>query len=480
MTTTNQPAEPFDCDLFEFAPISLWEEDYSAVKGRLDRLRAEGVTDLRAYLQAHPQVVAECMAGIRVININRQTVELFRAGSKRELLDHLDRVFRDEMRAHFADELAAMWDGQLAWVGEGINYTLDGTPLEIRLHWSALPGSEADLSRVLVSIEDVTAHRQAERARAASEARFRGLFENAPVSLWEEDYTGIKRFLDDLRAQGVDDLRVYLIEHPEALDECMARIGVIDVNQKTLALFQANSKQELVENLGRVFRDEMRDHFRAELVHLWEGRLTDEVEGINYALNGDPLNIQLHWAILPGSETTFERVLVSIEDITARKKAEDYLKYLGTHDVLTGLYNRAFFMEEVARLGRGRQFPVSLIIADLDGLKQVNDNRGHAQGDKLIRRVAEVLKASLRAEDVIARVGGDEFAVLLPSTNSAGAEQAISRIQSLVEINNKYYGQPLLSLSMGAATGEAGANLTEVERQADDRMYVEKRMHHGR
>lgn len=472
--------EPIDCDLFEFAPISLWEEDYSAVKAQLDRLRADGVTDLRGYLQAHPQVVGECMAGIRVININRKTVELFRAGSKRELLDHLDRVFRDEMRAHFADELAVMWAGQLAWVGEGINYALDGTPIDIQLHWSALPGYETDLSRVLVSIEDVTVQHQARRALAASEARFRGLFENAPVSLWEEDYTGIKRYLDDLRAQGVDDLREYLIEHPEALDECMACIGVIDVNQKTLKLFQAQSKQELVENLNRVFRDEMRDHFRAELGHLWDGRLSDEVEGINYALNGDPLNIQLHWAILPGSETNFEHVLVSIEDITARKQAEDYLKYLGTHDVLTGLYNRAYFLEEMARLGRGRQFPVSIIVVDLDGLKQANDSRGHAEGDKLIRRAAEVLGASMRADDVIARVGGDEFAVLLPSTNASAAEQAMARIYDLVELNNKYYGTPLLSLSVGAATGEAGASLTDVERQADDRMYVEKRQHHGR
>jgi diguanylate cyclase (GGDEF)-like protein len=224
----------------------------------------------------------------------------------------------------------------------------------------------------------------------------------------------------------------------------------------------------------------MRAHFRTELVHLWEGLLADEVEGINYALNGDRLNIQLHWAVLPGSEHSLEHVLISITDITARKKAEDYLKYLGTHDVLTGLYNRAYFEEELARLGRGRQFPVSLIVADVDGLKGVNDNRGHAEGDKLIRRAAEVLQASVRAEDIVTRIGGDEFAILLPATNSAAATQALARIHSLTELNNKYYSLPALSLSLGAATGEGGRNLNEVLRQADDQMYVEKRAHHGR
>ena len=480
MTASDQPGDPIACDLFEYAPISLWEEDYSAVKAALDRLRAEGVTDLRAYLRDQPQVVGECMARIQVLNINRKTVELFRAGSKRELLDNLGRIFRDEMRAHFVDELADMWDGKLAYVGEGINYALDGEPLEIRLHWSVLPGAEANLSRVLVSIEDVTAHKRAERTVAASEARFRGLFENAPVSLWEEDYTGIKRYLDALRADGVQDLREHLVDHPEVVDECMARIGVLDVNRKTLELFQAKSKAELIANLGQVFRDEMRTHFRAELIDLWDGRLTYGVEGVNYALNGDPLNIQLHWSVLPGSETSLERVLVSIEDITARKKAEDYLKYLGTHDVPTGLYNRAYFEDELARLGRGRQFPVSIIVADLDGLKGVNDSRGHAEGDKLIRRAGEVLQASVRAEDLVTRVGGDEFAVLLPSTHAAAAAQALDRIRNVVDLNNKYYTAPLLSFSLGTATGETGANLSEVLRRADDQMYVEKRQHHGR
>jgi|SRR5579859_3431611 len=484
---TTSAADPLACDLFEFAPISLWEEDYSGVKAYLDQLRAAGVTDLRAYLDAHPQAVDECLARIQVININRKTVELFRARSKRELLDNLPRVFRDEMRAHFADELVGMWHGQAAWVGDGINYALDGQPLEIRLHWSVLPGSEISLSRVLVSIEDITArrqaeraHRQAERAQAASEARFRGLFENAPVSLWEEDYTGIKRFLDDLRTQNVADLGQYLVEHPEAVDECIARIRVLDINHKTLELLHAQTKAEVLGNLGQVFRDEMRAHFRTELVRLWEGRLSDEVEGINYALTGEPVNIQLQWAVLPGSETSLEHVLISLEDITARKKAEDYLKYLGTHDVLTGLYNRAYFEEELARLGRGRQFPVSVVVADLDGLKSINDTRGHPEGDKLIRRAGEVLQASVRAEDIVTRIGGDEFAILLPSANAVAAEQAITRIRSLIELNNKYYSVPALSLSLGAATGELGSSLPEVLRQADDRMYVEKRAHHGR
>jgi len=208
---------------------------------------------------------------------------------------------------------------------------------------------------------------------------------------------------------------------------------------------------------------------------MWEGRLHYEREGLNYALNGDVLDIQLYWSVFPGYEESLGRVLVSLIDITARKKAESYLKYLGTHDVLTGLYDRAYFEEERNRLERSRRFPVSIIVIDLDGLKEVNDTQGHAQGDELIRRAAEVFRTAFRAEDVVARIGGDEFAVLMPETNEVAASLAVQRIQSLVRLNNTFYPGAELSLSLGYGTGTKNSSLVAVQRKADDQMYAQKR-----
>lgn len=464
--------------LFEYAPISLWEQDFSAIQTFFDGLRRQGVRDLGRYLDEHPGQVEKCIALIQVVEVNRQTLSMFGVGTKEEMLANLDKFFRDEMRVHFRDELLALWSGRLAWRGEGVNYTLTGDPLDILLSWRILPGSEETWKQVLVTIEDITARKQAERELAASENRLRGMFENSPISLWEEDYSRVKEFFDHLRAEGVDDLNDFLRSHPETVGQCMGMIRVLDVNQRTLEMFGAQSKEELTHNLDKIFRDEMRAHFHKELTDLWDGKLSHEAEGINYTLGGDPLYVHLHFSVFPGHEQTLGRVLVALEDVTARHKAEEYLRYLGTHDVMTGLYNRAYYEEEMKRLGGGRQYPVSIIIADLDGLKDVNDNLGHQAGDKLIRRAAEVLKAGFRQEDVIARIGGDEFAVIMPVTDAQTAKEAVERIETLVGLNNKFYGDPKLSISLGVSTGEKGSDLEQVMRAADDNMYREKRAHH--
>jgi diguanylate cyclase (GGDEF)-like protein len=459
--------------LFEYAPISLWEEDYSAIKRIFDQLRFQQVTSLNDYLLENPDFVDECMSLIKVTSINEQTRIMFKAASKDELLANLGKIFRDGMRQHLRSELLALWNGELSWHGEGINYTLDGQALDISLRWQILPGFEQSWQSVLISIEDIS-------ARVSAEKRHRDLFESSPISLWEEDFSKLKLFLDQLRADGVIDLRGYIQTHPDVVPHCMGLIKVLNVNQMTLSMFGAKSKEHLINNLDQVFRDEMGTHFLSELLDLWNGKLSYEHEGINYSLNGDVVNIHLDFRVMPGHEHDFAWVVVAIQDISARKKAEEYLRYLGTHDVMTGLYNRAYFQETLQRLEKNRSDPVSIIIADLNGLKSVNDSLGHQTGDNLIRRAGEVFKASLNGKQVAARIGGDEFAVILPDASEQVASEGIERLQKLIAMNNKFYRDPELSISMGAATSSPGISLEKVISQADNLMYRKKAENHQR
>lgn len=167
-------------------------------------------------------------------------------------------------------------------------------------------------------------------------------------------------------------------------------------------------------------------------------------------------------------------------DNTERKLVEEKLRYLSTHDILTGLYNRTFFDEELARLERGRAFPVSILSVDLDNLKGVNDHYGHAAGDELLRRTARLLLSVFRSEDVVARFGGDEFVVLLPSSDAQVADEAIQRIRASLAREGSSRPKHTLKLSIGAATGKKAEHFGSLLRRADRAMYQDKLSHLNR
>ncbi len=178
---------------------------------------------------------------------------------------------------------------------------------------------------------------------------------------------------------------------------------------------------------------------------------------------------------LYNSEGEMIAAIETIRDITERKRTEDKMKYLIYHDSLTGLNNRAFFEQEIKRLENSRNNPVGIIVCDIDGLKLVNDTMGHQAGDEMLINTAKILRQSFRDDDIITRIGGDEFAVLLPGTSEKVVKDATCRLkETLRRYNEKGEGIPL-SLSFGWAVREdSGQNLSEVFKTADNRMYENK------
>lgn len=171
-------------------------------------------------------------------------------------------------------------------------------------------------------------------------------------------------------------------------------------------------------------------------------------------------------------------MIVSIVDITERKQTEERLRFLSTHDLLTGLYNRNFFEAELERLQNSRQSAINIMVADVNGMKETNDTYGHEAGDDLLRRTAQVLKQSFRKEDVIARIGGDEFVVLFAGNISVA--EAVRRVKKCLDEHNLWNDNLPLSLSIGAAARSQGEHLHEVFKKADQQMYQEKARAHRR
>lgn len=172
---------------------------------------------------------------------------------------------------------------------------------------------------------EITERKQTEEALCESENRYKGLFEESPVSLWEEDFSAIKIYLDHLKKSGISDFRSYFISHPEEILTCAKRVKIIDVNRATLKMFKAESKEVLLENLDTVFGKKSYDAFTNELIYLAEGKYNFELQTVNQTLQGNEIQILLDLTIVPGHEDTWSKVFVSLADITQRMQTETEL-----------------------------------------------------------------------------------------------------------------------------------------------------------
>jgi diguanylate cyclase len=176
----------------------------------------------------------------------------------------------------------------------------------------------------------------------------------------------------------------------------------------------------------------------------------------------------------------FEGAVILVNDLTEYKKIENQLRYIGFHDNLTGLHNRSFLDEELLRLSSGKFDPVGFLSIDVDGLKQVNDNLGHIVGDSLLRNVGQILKCNFSEDDIVVRMGGDEFAVVMPCCDVEAMEQACGRIRSHIARYNATHTDLPLSISIGGSVGNLHApnNSHHIMKEADMQMYVDKRKNH--
>lgn len=468
-------------DLFDISPVSMWLEDYSELKTLFDDWRKQGVIDLRSHLLEDPERIAQCSKSIRLLRVNLRTLDLYGADTFHELADRLDTVLRDDMHVAHISELEQLWSGSGRFHSKTVNYTLDGRRLDILLKGVVLPGYEESWDRVLVLVDDITQLETARRKLTESEAYARGLFDNAPVSLWVADYSSILRLMNELRMRGITDFRTFTEVHPEFIERCFSEMRILDVNHHTLTLLKAPTKATLLHHLNEVFRDDMRYQFRELLIELWDGVLFQKRELTAHALDGNVVHTQLQFWVAPGHEARWDQVLLAFTDITARKKAEGYLEYLGQHDVLSGLKNRAFFTDEIARLRRKKdQYPVTAIVLDMNNLKQINDDSGHAAGDSMLRRCGEVIGKAVEKPAQASRTGGDEFIILMPASDEKKGQRMMDDVQKLISLNNQYHAsQPPLSVSMGMATCHTPDLLDDMLRQADLAMYEQKNKYHA-
>ena len=295
-----------------------------------------------------------------------------------------------------------------------------------------------------VIVLDITARKRAEEKSSLSQATYQGIINSVTEAIYIQDENGV----------------------------------FLDVNLASEKMY-GYAKSDFIGNTPSFICAPGKNDLAAIAEHIRKAYAGEAQEFEFWGLRKDGSIFPKDVSLTPGMYFGKKVVIAVARDISTNKQTEAELIYLSTHDTLTGLYNRGFFVEEMDRLEHGRLFPVSIVMADIDHLKKVNDQQGHAAGDKLIKHVAAVLTAAFRTGDVVARLGGDEFAVLLPGASKAEANASLQRVRQAVQEYNATLPKTSISLSLGLSTAEEASSLAEVLKEADKFMYSEKRDKNG-
>lgn len=245
----------------------------------------------------------------------------------------------------------------------------------------------------------------------------------------------------------------------------------IDVNDG-FCRFLGYSRQEILgrRSLEIGFWEYPIDRFFIKQMIMEEGRVRDRE--VKFRKKSG----ELRCGIYSGEviEINGDRCLLSvINDVTERMKADEDIKYLRFHDKLTGVYNRAFFEEQLKKIDVKREYPISIILGDVNGLKLINENIGSGEGDKLLKKVADIFESCCRQGDYVARWGGDEFIILLSGCDKANAKKVMSRIKNTCKQSRDLPIQVSVSLGM-AGKHSSTRNMEEVIKEAEDKMYRNK------
>jgi PAS domain S-box-containing protein len=208
---------------------------------------------------------------------------------------------------------------------ETVNQRANGEvfPIEISGRLQVINGETV----LLVVIRDITGQKRAEEALRESERRYRALFEDTPIAIWEEDFSEVKKHLDSLKQQGITDFREYFATHPEAVITCADMIRVVGVNNATLQMYHAGSKDDLLEKINQGLSNSELKYLQEAFIGITERRTSYRWEGTDKTITGEAVKIYVSASVTPGHESDYSRVIVTIAttDITEQKRAEEAL-----------------------------------------------------------------------------------------------------------------------------------------------------------
>ncbi len=310
-------------ELFEQSPLAIWEGDWSPVKHQVDLLHARGIDDVGSYLRERPDLADAWESSIIVTNVNAAAVSLYAVPDRTALLEgRLDVPGTDEERENFISVVAALDAGRYLFAREIMEITFDHRLLHVRNTFHVPEAHRRNWDRVILHAEDVTERREALARIEDSERRYRELFEQSPFAIWESDWSGVKRALDDLLAQGIEDPIGHIRARSDLASALNDAIVPKDMNDAAVRLFGFQSRAQAIEHVDDVAptRDEI-DALMEIAEAFLAGERNVQRDIVEETFDHRMIVVRTTTMVPQGAEGDWKRVVSIIEDITEQQEA---------------------------------------------------------------------------------------------------------------------------------------------------------------
>ncbi|MEW8684307.1 MAG: EAL domain-containing protein [Candidatus Thiodiazotropha sp.] len=430
--------------VYENSPIPIREEDFSDIGSRLDEMKERCGDELDSYLLEHPEIVKELASLVRIVNVNSATLELHEAESKEALYYGLPKTLTAESHDAFRQELIAIARGKTELYFDGAMQTLNGKRREVSVSFSVCPGYEKSLSKVFVSLFDIT-----QRKRDEDSLRL-------AASVFSTSQEGILISDADNR--------------------------IIDINPAFTRLTGYSREEALGMDPGFLSAGRQKQPFYQEMWQSIDRRGEWQGELWNRRKSGEVYPELLSIVAVKDEQGRLQHYVGAFSDISMIKQHEADLDRIAHYDMLTSVPNRRLLgdrLEQAIAHTRRHGGNLAVCYLDLDGFKPINDQFGHEGGDQMLVEIAQRLESMSRGEDTVARLGGDEFVLLWNDIESeADCARALERILDKVSEPMLLEGE---SVSVSASIGvtlypDDNVDADSLLRHADHAMYSAKQL----
>jgi class 3 adenylate cyclase/PAS domain-containing protein len=292
-----------------------------------------------------------------------------------------------------------------------------------------------------------------------SEKRYRALFEHSPISLWEEDLSQIKKYIDSLHDRGITDFKKYFNDHPEEVSHCASMIEILDVNKATLELYKAHTKEEFTGNIHHILAERAHKVLKEELTDIAQGGYF-EVECESRTLTGEKITVLMKSTIPPGYEKTWSKAFISVHDLTERARAE-YLKKIFGRYMSQAVMNMLIEQPDSVKLG-GEKRKVTIMMSDIRGFTSLSEHLDPERVLEMLNTYFEVMVEIIHKYDgTLNEIIGDSMLVIFGAPqqmldrNHRAVACAIEMQNAMAEVNRQNCTQGLPWLEMGIGINES-------------------------